>query len=279
MRIAVGCALDRVDAAKAETDLKGEIFGADSTLKLVQYRAHTIKLQICCSFGFSCLTHGVQDARVNVFSSRNDSEVFAQRASQTEVEWLTTRVGDYTTSLLHQHSTGCMILPDVNGGSYAIRFRTYPDLLPVTRPRRHAQVHSAITSDERAILGLAVHPRWRARDAEHLRDLVVEGQLRVCFFNALEKVERVRSEGGDGEASGCRLVGSRQRVLECALSARRDEYATAGTIWVGRGCREVGATNDTEFYARVDDQRKTNSILLAPEETLGAVDGVEGPKA
>ena len=42
---------------------------------------------------------------------------------------------------------------------------------------------------------------------------------------------------------------------------------------------EVGAAEDAEFDGAVADEGEGNAVLLAAQETLGAVDGVEGPAA
>ena len=158
------------------------------------------------------------------------------------------------------------------------RKRTHPNLLLVAGTGWHAQVDTTIAASKRAVLGLAVHARGRTTDAEELSDTIVERELRMCLLYALEQVQRVLRECGDGEANGCRRVAGGEWELPRTLTAGSDKEATTRAVGVCRVGREIGAAYNAELDVRVLYERETDSVLLAAEEALGAVDGVECPE-
>jgi len=67
--------------------------------------------------------------------------------------------------------------------------------------------------------------------------------------------------------------------LFCALAFDGDEEASTLTLWLAQRCGKVRAAHNAEFDVAVLDERETDGVLLAAEETLGAVDRIEGPHA
>jgi len=67
--------------------------------------------------------------------------------------------------------------------------------------------------------------------------------------------------------------------LLCALALDGDEQASTLAPWIAQRCGEVRAAHHADLDVVVLDERETDSVLLAEEETLGAVDRIEGPHA
>lgn len=155
----------------------------------------------------------------------------------------------------------------------------YPYFLPVTRADRHTQVHPTVSPREGAILRLTVHPRRLARDTEHLCDFVIERQLGMRLLDALEEVELVLCEVGDGQSDGLGGGVRGEGELVGSLAADGDEDAAALACGCRSGHGEVGASDDAEFDARVDDESEADGILFTPEEAFRAIDRVECPES
>ena len=109
------------------------------------------------------------------------------------------------------------------------------------------------------------------------------------LLHALQEVQRLLRERRNRQPRPRpppRAVPRGERVVERelvrALPAHRDEDAApraGGAGGGGGGDGEVRAAHDAELDAGVDEEREADGVLLAAEETFGAVDGVEGPHA
>lgn len=65
--------------------------------------------------------------------------------------------------------------------------------------------------------------------------------------------------------------------LLCALALDGDEEASAFARWIAQRCGKVRAAHHADLDVIVLDERETDGVLLAEEETLCAVDRIEGP--
>mmetsp|Transcript_14197 Transcript_14197/g.36271 ORF Transcript_14197/g.36271 Transcript_14197/m.36271 type:complete len:234 (+) Transcript_14197:343-1044(+) len=148
-----------------------------------------------------------------------------------------------------------------------------PDLLLIPRASWEAQVNGRVTARNRGVLALAVHAYGLLRHAQNLCDA---GRVRVRRVARLHRLSEVcvAALRHVCHVDGRLLRPHRQGANERALPLDSHEHAAHAVL---KG--QVGAAEHAEDNLSILNQGQAHGVLLAPEESLGAVHRVDGPEA
>ena len=149
-----------------------------------------------------------------------------------------------------------------------------PDLLAVVGAGGQPQVDGRVVSRHRRVLALAVDAERLGPDAQQGRH---PGRLTLVGVPGLDRLAEARIPRPLD-------VADRHRHLRCAFVPQRAHVALAPAHRGEQRAaiatqRQIRAAEHAEHHLSGLDQAERHRVLLAPEEALGAVDGVEGPVA
>lgn len=208
----------------------------------------------------------LEHERVYARGRADDAAVAAEAATVGEVEVASEDVGDRSSGF-GGDERACGVVPDFFYVVFACG---------------KAEVGIGLSSGDDGILGLAVEAGGFAGAADMLEDAVGVADVGMFFFNGSADADGLIGVVVEASDADWGFAGVVEGALEGALASDAGVEAAVGVGEV-EGCsevaREVGAPECADGGLAAFDEAEADGVLLASEEALGAIDGVECPEA